>query len=80
MQTAATPDTEPRASWSIPDWTRAVGIAVPTFYTLSKECQPDSVKIGRLRRITESPSAWTERVKKLGGAKTVRAAAERIAA
>jgi hypothetical protein len=71
---SATSSTEGRAvrvTWSIPEWSQSVGIAVPTFHTL--KVPPKSLKIGKLRRITESPQQWLARMKKRGGAETKRA-------
>lgn len=48
--------------WSIEQWCRQFGISDPTFYSLDPK--PHSVRVGaRLRRITESPAAYSERLR-----------------
>lgn len=61
-----------RCGWRIGPWTRAVGLGRATYYTLPPDIKPESVDIGRSKIITESPSAWLARVKKMGGSPPMR--------
>jgi hypothetical protein len=47
--------------WSIPSWCSQFGCSEPYYYALKP--QPHQVKIGRLKRITESPRDYAERVR-----------------
>jgi hypothetical protein len=47
--------------WSVPAWCAQFGCSEPYYYGL--EPQPFQVKIGRLKRITESPRDYLERAR-----------------
>lgn len=51
-----------RAGWKVREWCADVSIGKATMYALPPEMQPFSVKVGRSRIITESPSAWLARI------------------
>lgn len=51
-----------KAGWRIGEWCPAVGIARSTFYTLTGERAPESVKVGSMHIIVEAPSDWLRRV------------------
>lgn len=53
----------PAAGFRPGDWAEAAGFSRQRFYTL--ENPPKSIKIGRMRIITESPADWLARA---GGA------------
>lgn len=55
--------TIPAAGYRPSDWAEAAGFSRQKFYTL--KVPPKSVKIGRMRIITESPADWLARA---GGA------------
>jgi hypothetical protein len=64
----ATPE---KAGYAIKPWCAAVGISVALFFELPIEMQPSSVRIGRRRLITESPSDYLSRVQSSGGSVTI---------
>jgi len=43
-------------------WARAVGFSRQKLYALGADIKPHSIKIGRMRIITESPADWLARV------------------
>lgn len=53
----------PAAGYRPAEWSESVGISRQKFYNL--EAPPKSVKVGRMRIITESPADWLARA---GGA------------
>ena len=49
--------------WSIPSWCSQAGMSEPTYYKLDP--RPHEIRLGdRLKRITESPRDYAERVRK----------------
>ncbi|MEJ7667922.1 MAG: hypothetical protein WKH97_04135 [Casimicrobiaceae bacterium] len=46
----------------IPQFVAETGVGRTKLLTMPRELQPASVMIGRCRIITESPSAWLERM------------------
>jgi len=53
--------------WTIRSWCAALELSEPWYYTLPPEFRPQTVSIGRLKRITEPPREWIKRVAQLGG-------------
>jgi len=51
-----------RAGFRIGEFVRACGFSRSTFYNLSKDQQPRSVKIGRARVIIETPAEYLRRL------------------
>jgi hypothetical protein len=49
-----------RAGYRLSEWTESAGFSRQKFYTLKSP--PRSVKIDRMRVITESPSDWLARI------------------
>lgn len=64
--------TEQRAGWEVAEWCPNVPIAESSYYALSPDVAPRSVKIGRKRVITESPAAWLTRIAEMGGLPSIR--------
>ena len=46
--------------WDIPSWCGEVGVGTSTYHVLP--IKPHSVKLGKLRKITESPGDYKRRV------------------
>ncbi len=55
------------AGYSVSRWTAAVGIGRATYYTMSPEHRPQSVKIGVRHIIIETPGDWLARMARHGG-------------
>lgn len=63
MDSNSTPQsTVERAGWSVERYADATGVSRAAIYALPPEQQPEYVKIGRRRVITEPPAAWLRRV------------------
>ena len=61
-QTPAATDTE-RAAWPLIEWCRLVGISRALFYKFGEDRIPQTVHLGRRKRLVlESPSAWAKRM------------------
>jgi hypothetical protein len=57
-----TASAEERAGFHLARWCEAVGISRGFYYTLPPELQPESVKLGKRRIITEKPRDYLKRV------------------
>lgn len=71
--TRAVPLSPPQGGWRVLPWSRAVGVSRSAFYNLlGSEEEPKTVKLGSARIVTESPTQYLARIRKL---KNSRAAA-----
>lgn len=56
------PEAEKQVGWRLRDWLAATSVGRSTFYTLPDDITPRQVRLGKKVIITETPSAWLDRV------------------
>lgn len=65
-----------KAGWRLQEWLPAAAISRTTFYRLSPEERPPTIKVGRAVVIVESPAAWVARIAQRQAAAAMQAAIE----
>jgi hypothetical protein len=63
VQTPPNVSTVDRAGWSVERFAEAAGVSRAMLYALPDNLQPDFVKVGRRRIITEAPTSWLARLR-----------------